>query len=40
MCINAHIQEVRKAYVGNEGIQSAVRIAAVIHAAAVSLAIA
>lgn len=33
MCINTHIEEVRKAGIGNEGIQSAIRIAAVINAA-------
>jgi alkyl hydroperoxide reductase subunit D len=33
MCINAHVQEIRKAGVSNEGIQSAIRIASVIHAA-------
>jgi lipoyl-dependent peroxiredoxin subunit D len=39
MCINAHIQEVRKAGVTNDGIQSAVRIAAVLNAAKQALAI-
>jgi lipoyl-dependent peroxiredoxin subunit D len=33
MCINTHIEEVRKAGISNEGIQSAIRIAAVINAA-------
>jgi alkyl hydroperoxide reductase subunit D len=33
MCINAHIQEIKKAQISNEGIQSVVRIASVIQAA-------
>lgn len=33
MCINAHINEVKKANIGQEGVQSAVRLAAVINAA-------
>ena len=37
MCIDAHVQELRKAGASAEAIQSAVRIAAVVHAAAVTL---
>lgn len=37
MCINAHIHEVKKGGVSNEGIQSAIRIASVLNAANVSL---
>jgi alkyl hydroperoxide reductase subunit D len=37
MCINAHIHEVRKGGVEDLGIQSAIRIAAVTHAAAQAL---
>jgi alkyl hydroperoxide reductase subunit D len=33
MCINAHVHEVRKAGITNEGIQSTIRIAAVLNAA-------
>jgi len=33
MCVNAHVHEVRKAGVTNQGIQSAIRIASVVHAA-------
>ena len=40
MCMNAHIHEVRKGEINNEGIQSVIRIAAVINAASLSLAIA
>jgi alkyl hydroperoxide reductase subunit D len=40
MCMNAHIAEVRKGDVSNEGIQSSIRIAAVIHAANLALTIA
>lgn len=40
MCINAHINEVRKADTSNEGIQSIIRIAAVINAANQALVIA
>jgi len=40
MCINAHVAEVRKAGISNEGIQSTVRIAAVLNATAQALAIA
>ncbi|MBP6217898.1 MAG: carboxymuconolactone decarboxylase family protein [Oligoflexales bacterium] len=32
MCINAHIQELRKQGIANEGIHSTIRIAAVVHA--------
>jgi alkyl hydroperoxide reductase subunit D len=39
-CINSHVHEVRKGGVSDEGIQSAVRIGAVIQAASRSLAIA
>jgi lipoyl-dependent peroxiredoxin subunit D len=39
MCINAHIHEVRKAGLSNEGVQSAVRIAAVLNATQQALAI-
>jgi len=37
MCLNAHVQEVRKHGVTNEGIHSAVRIAAVINATKTAL---
>ena len=40
MCVNAHIHEVRKAEVSNEGIQSSVRIAAVLNAAKQAIVIA
>jgi lipoyl-dependent peroxiredoxin subunit D len=36
-CLDAHERELRKAGVGVEGIQAAVRIAAVVHAVAVTL---
>ncbi len=36
-CINAHIHEVKKAGISNEGIQSAVRIASVMNAAKTAL---
>ena len=35
-CINAHVHEVKKAGIANEGIQSSVRVASVINAAAQS----
>lgn len=38
-CINAHIHEVKKAGISNEGIQSAVRIASVMNAAKTALSI-
>lgn len=37
MCINAHVEELKKAQLDNLGIQSAIRIAAVTHAAAQAL---
>ena len=40
MCVDAHEQTLKKASVSEEAIQSCVRIAAVIHAAAVSMEIA
>jgi alkyl hydroperoxide reductase subunit D len=39
MCINSHVREVRKGGVEDLGIQSAVRIASVVHATAQALAI-
>lgn len=36
-CVTSHINEVRKGGISNEGIQSSVRIASVLNAAAVSL---
>jgi alkyl hydroperoxide reductase subunit D len=38
-CIKAHVQEMKKAGVSNEGVQSVVRIASVIHAAKQALAL-
>ncbi len=38
-CINSHVSEVKKAGVSNEGVQSSVRIASVINAAATAIAI-
>jgi lipoyl-dependent peroxiredoxin subunit D len=38
-CINSHVSEVKKAGVTNEGIQSSIRIASVINAAALALTI-
>jgi alkyl hydroperoxide reductase subunit D len=38
-CMNAHIHEVKKAGISNEGIQSAVRIASVMNAAKTALSI-
>jgi lipoyl-dependent peroxiredoxin subunit D len=40
MCVNAHINEVRKGGVSDEGIQSSVRIASVLNAAKQALSIA
>lgn len=37
MCINSHVAEVKKAGITNEGIQSAIRLAAVVNAIKVSL---
>jgi alkyl hydroperoxide reductase subunit D len=39
VCVNAHINEVKKAGLSNEAIQSSIRIAAVINATAQALAI-
>jgi alkyl hydroperoxide reductase subunit D len=39
MCINAHVQELKKHGVSDEGIQSVIRIAAVTHGAAQALVI-
>ncbi len=39
MCINAHIAEVRKANISNDGIQSAIKIASVLNAVSQALAI-
>lgn len=38
-CINSHIQEVKKGNITNEGVQSSIRIASVINAAAQALTI-
>ena len=39
MCINSHINEVKKAGITNEGIQSAVRLASVLNAVRTALSI-
>lgn len=39
MCINSHVNEVKKAGLSNEGVQSSVRIAAVVNATAQALTI-
>lgn len=40
MCVNAHIAQIRRAGISNEGVQSAVRIGAIINAAKQALLIA
>ncbi len=39
MCINAHVEELKKAHLDNLGIQSTIRIAAIAHATAQALSI-